>query len=65
MNASARTAVRHLGEMVLKVADIQLEAVIGSHFDSKEVVVVLVGFSAGGVLGKKRFGYLLKIVERI
>jgi len=47
MNASARTAVRHLGEMVLKVVDIQLEAVIGSHFDSKEVVVVLVGFSAG------------------
>ena len=35
------TAVVHLGQLTLEVADIRLETVRGSHFDGKEVVVVL------------------------
>jgi len=34
-------AVVHLGQLTLEVADIRLETVRGSHFDGKEVVVVL------------------------
>ena len=41
------TAVGHLGELVLKVADVQLKAITGSYFDSKEMVVVLHDLSAG------------------
>jgi len=56
-------AVGHLGELVLKIANVRLETVTGSHFDSEEVVV-LFGLSAGGVLGGEHLGYLLK-VERM
>jgi len=57
-------AVGHLGELVLEVADVRLENVTGSHFDSEEVVVLL-SFLAGSVLGEEHLNYLLKVVERM
>jgi len=58
------TAVRHFGELILKVTDLRLEAATVSHFDGKKVMAILLGFSAGVVLGEKRFGYLLEVVKR-
>ena len=46
------TTVGHLGKLVLKVADVRLETVTGSHFDSEEVVVVLLVILAGDILGE-------------
>jgi len=43
------TAVGNLGELVLKIADVRLEAVTLSHFDGEEVVIILPNFPAGGV----------------
>jgi len=48
----------------LKVARVRLEVVTESHFDGEEEVVVdLLGLSAGGILSEKHLGYLLKVVE--
>ena len=58
------TAIGQLGELILKVADVRHEAVIGYHFDSEEMVIVLLDLSRG-VLGQKRLSYLLKVVERM
>ena len=41
--------------MVLKKSDVLLEVVALSYFDDKKVVVILLGFSVGGVLGEKHF----------
>ena len=57
------TATGNLGELVLEVADVRLEAVSLSHFDGEEVVVILLGFSMRGILGEERLGYLFEIVE--
>ena len=46
------TAVENFSQLVLKVADIELEAITLPHFDGEEVVVVLVGFPMGGVLSE-------------
>ena len=54
----------NLGKLVLKVTNVQLEVVTLSHFDGEEVVVILLSFLAGGVLGEKCLSYLLEIVER-
>jgi len=59
------TTVGHLGELVLEVADVRLEVVTEFYFDSEEVVVVLLVLLAEGILGEKRLGYLLKVVEQI
>ena len=56
------TAVGNLDELVLKVADVRLEAFAVSHFDCEEVGVIL-SLLAGGVLGEKHLSYILKIVE--
>ena len=63
MNVSIKTSsitVGHLGELLLEVTNARIETVTVSHFDSKELVVVLLDFSTGGVLGKEHFSYLLK-----
>jgi len=58
-------AVGNLGELVLKVADVGLEAVVTlPYFDREEAVVILLGLSTGGILGEERLGYLLETVER-
>ena len=57
------TAVGNFGEPVLKIADVRLEAINLPHFDREEVVVILLGLPAGGILREKRLSYLLKIVE--
>ena len=36
-----------------------------SYFDDEEVVIILLGLSARGILGEKCLGYLLEIVERM
>ena len=51
-------------ELVLKVADVRLEAIILPHFDGEEVVVVLLGFLVRSILGEERLSYLLVTVER-
>ena len=38
------TAVENLCEWFLKIDDVRLETVSLSHFDSEEVVIILVGF---------------------
>ena len=43
-------AVENFGQLALKVADAGLKAVTLPHFD-REVMVVLLGFSTGGLLG--------------
>jgi len=68
MNAECKdifTAVENFGELILEVVNIQLEAVTLSHFDGEEVVVILLGLPAGGILGEEHLRYLLKIVKRI
>ena len=57
------TTVGNLGEVILKVADMQLKSVALSYFDSKEMVVIFLGFLAGGVLGEEHLSYLLEVVE--
>ena len=59
------TTVGNLCELVLEVADVRLEVVTEFYFDSEEVVVVLLVLLAEGILGEKRLGYLLKVVEQI
>ena len=57
-------AVENLDELVLKIADVRLKAVTLSHFDVKEVVVILLDFPTGDILGDEHLSYLLEIVER-
>ena len=59
------TAVGNFGQLDLEVANIRLEVVTMSHLDREEVMIVLFGFSVGGVLGEKYFSYLLEVVERM
>jgi len=64
MNASTKTSsVENLGKLVLKVADVRLEDVAMSHINGEEMLVILLGFAAGDVLGEKCLSYLLEIVE--
>ena len=42
------TAVKNLGNLVLKIADVRLEAVTLSHFNGEVVVVFFLGLPAGG-----------------
>jgi len=64
INASAETSSPQLGTLTLKVADVGLEVITLSHLDGEEVMVVLLGLSARGVLSEERFCYHLKILER-
>ena len=59
------TVVGNLGELILEVIDVRLEDAALSYFNSEEVVVILLGFLAGDVLGEKRLSYLLKIIKRM
>ena len=59
------TTVEKLGQLVLEAANIGLEVVTLSYFDREKVVIVLLGFSARGVLSKERLSYLLEIEERM
>ena len=57
-------AVGNLDELVLEVANVELEVIILSHFDGEEVVVILLNLLAGGVLGEECLSYLLETLER-
>ena len=48
----------------MKVADVRLKVIVMSHFESEKVVVILLGFLMGGVLGEERLDYVLKVVDR-
>jgi len=67
MNARADifTAVKDLSELALEEADARLEAVILPHLDGEEVMIVLLGLQARGVLSEERFGYLIEIAKRM
>ena len=58
-------AVGDFGKLALKVADVGLEAITLPHPDGEEVMVVLLGLPARGILGEERFGYLFEVVERV
>ena len=58
------TIIENLGKLVLEVANVRLEVVSCSHFDVEKVVVILLGFLMGGILGEERLDYLLEFVER-
>ena len=55
----------NIGKLALEVADVGLEAVTQLHLDREEVLIVLLGFSAGGVLGEKCLGHFLEVAERM
>ena len=57
--------VEDLGQLALKVANIRFKDVALPHVDGEKVVVVLLSLPARCVLGKKHFGHLLKVVERM
>ena len=59
------TIVGNFDQLALEVTYVGLEAVALSHFDSEEVVVILFGLLARGVLSEERFGYLLEVVEKM
>ena len=58
------TAVGNLDELVLGVADVRFEAVVMSHFDGEEVMIILLDFLVGGVLGEERLWYLFETIEQ-
>jgi len=58
------TTVRDLGQLALEVTHVRFEVAALPHLDSKKVVVVLLSLPTRCVLGKERFAYLLKIIER-
>ena len=47
------TAVGELGELAFGEIDVRFEVVVLPHLDGEEVMVVLLGFPARGVLRKK------------
>ena len=55
------TTVGNLGKLALEIADVRLEVVILPHLDRKEVMIVLIGFSTGGVLGEKCLNHFLNL----
>ena len=57
--------VKNFGKLALEEADVELEAVTLPHLDGKEVVVVLLGLSTGGVWSEEHLDYLLKVAEII
>jgi len=59
------TAVGHLGELVLEVANVRLQAIIVPHFYSKEVMFIFLDFSVGIVLGEEHLSYLLDVVKQM
>jgi len=59
------TTVENFDQLALRVADIGFEVVNLSHFDSENVVVVLLDLPARGILGDERFGYLFEVVKRM
>ena len=57
------TAVRDLGQLALKVADVGFEAVALPHHDGEKTVIVPLSLSARCVLSEKLFGHFFKVVK--
>jgi len=57
--------VGDLGQLALKIADLGFEVVALSHLDGEKMVDVPLSFPLRCVLGEKRFGYLLEVVEKM
>jgi len=49
--------------LCLKITNVRLEAVRGSHLDGEEVMVVLLELRAGGVLSEEQLGKILEAVD--
>ena len=58
------TVVGNFSQLALKVAYVVLKAITLPHFARVEVVVILFGLSAKGILGEECLSYLLKTMER-
>ena len=58
-------SVRNFGHLALEVANVGLGAVTLPHFDREEVIVVLLGLLAGGILSEEHLIYLLEVAERM
>jgi len=56
--------IRDFSKLALK-EDVGFEAVFLPHLDGEEVMAIFLGLLARGVLGKKRFCHLCKVVERV
>ena len=59
------TTVGDFDQFALRVADVIFEVVTLPHLDSEKIVVVPLTLSARCVLSGERFGYLLKVMERM
>ena len=59
------TAFWNLGELILKVANVELEAITLPHLTTRRRWLFFFGFPAGGVLSEVCLSYLLETVERV
>ena len=59
------TTVRYFGELDLKEVDVGFEVVSLPYLNGDEVMSILLGLLARGVLGKKCFSHLRKVMERV
>ena len=59
------TANREFGKLALKEVEVEFEVVSLPHLDGKEVMTILLSLMTRGILGKKCFNHLRKVVERV
>ena len=62
-NKDILAIVVYFGQLTLKVANVHLETVRGSHHDGEEEVVVLLELLKGGVLQEEQLGEILKVMD--
>ena len=55
--------VVYLGQLILKVANVCLEAIGGPHLDGEEMMVILLELLAGGILSEEQLGEIIKVVD--
>ena len=59
------TAVRDLGQLALKIADVGFEAIILPHLEGENMMVVPLSLPARCILGEECFRHHLEVVERM
>jgi len=56
-------AVVHFGKVILKVANVSLEAIGGPHLDAEDGMVVLLKLLVGRVLSEKQLGEIPEAMD--
>ena len=56
-------AIVNFGQLILKIVDIRLETVGGSHLDGEEVMVILLEFLTGGISSEKQLDEASEVVD--